>query len=342
MANSRKRAIFRVDQCLFVLDKKAVLEIEMTRQEIERKRFWFRVKVITVFVGIVFISVKAVGWVGDFFKADENPTIEQTHQDTLDQTDDTVKDETVAVKEPTAVTNPYETLAYYDDQFLDRYKAYAMANASLSVEAVVTEVNMNLDRPFYDEATMAPALNQGSLMVLCNKYYFIPEDYKIDQLVSVPERLHAKDSKVYLLDNRALEAYEEMENAASSEGVALTIVSAHRTHDFQANLYDRYVSRNGKAEADTFSARPGYSEHETGLAVDLNQVDTAFEDTKAFAWLAENAHLYGFILRYPKGAENLTGYMYEPWHYRFVGKEVATQIKEEGITFDAYCATYLK
>lgn len=313
----------------------------MTRKEIERKRFWFRVRVITVFVGLIFVSVKAVGWIGGFFKDDVEAVTDETQETPL-SVDHEEKLETPSNEATEAEIDAYAALSHYDKNLRSRYEAYAVVNNALPIASVVTQVNMNLDKPFYDELTMAPALNQGSLLVLCNKYYYIPEDYKIDQLVTVPERLHAKDSKAYKLDNRALEAYEEMESAAAAEGIALTIVSAHRTHDFQANLYERYVSRNGKAEADTFSARPGHSEHETGLAVDLNQVDTAFENTKAFTWLFENAHLYGFILRYPKGGENLTGYMYEPWHYRYVGKEVATQIKTEGITFDAYCATYLK
>jgi len=132
-----------------------------------------------------------------------------------------------------------------------------------------------------------------------------------------------------------------MSNHAKEEEISLKIISAYRTNEFQAYLYNKYKTNNGEKNADRYSARPGHSEHETGLAIDINDVSQAFENTKAFTWLQENAHKYGYILRYPRNMETITGYMYESWHYRYVGVETATKIKSENITFDTYYAMYI-
>ena len=136
-----------------------------------------------------------------------------------------------------------------------------------------------------------------------------------------------------------------MYNAAKEEGLYLIITSAYREYEFQETLWKKYAAQQGEEWADSIAARPGYSEHQSGLALDIvtyksNMND--FENTKEFKWLQDNAHKYGFILRYPKGKEKLTGYNYESWHYRYVGVETATKIKKLGITFDEYYAYYLK
>ena len=104
----------------------------------------------------------------------------------------------------------------------------------------------------------------------------------------------------------------------------------------QKNLYNNYVKRDGAQNADRYSARPGYSEHQTGLAFDINYADSRFEGTDQAIWLAENAYKYGFILRYPEGKEHITGYMYEPWHYRYIGVENAAKIFASGLTLEEY------
>lgn len=315
---------------------------KMTRKEIERKRFWFRVRVITVFGLMVFGSVKGFQWIKGYIN---QPQV--IYMDGQVTQPEVAENETQVVKTPSVEPNTDEKTSEFknSENYVEanesRYQTYFEKQSQLDPNDVVTLVNMNHDYAFYDESIVKEAPYQGSLLVLCNKYFKIPENYTIDQLVKVPEELHASDGKSYMLDKRALEAYEVLEADAKNAGIDLTIVSAYRTYEFQNNLYNKYVNRSGKAEADTYSARPGHSEHESGLAVDLNQVETAFENTKAFNWLNENAHVYGFILRYPKGKESLTGYMYEPWHYRYVGKEVAAIIKSENITFDEYHALYL-
>ncbi len=141
-------------------------------------------------------------------------------------------------------------------------------------------------------------------ILVANKTYSLPSNYAPNGLL-----------------NEFTIAYNEMQKAAAKEGVKLSIVSGYRSYSTQNRLYNNYVKKDGQKEADTYSARPGHSEHQTGLAADLNKIDDNFGETKEGIWLANNCYKYGFILRYPKGKEPLTGYIYEPWHFRFIGDE---------------------
>jgi D-alanyl-D-alanine carboxypeptidase len=130
--------------------------------------------------------------------------------------------------------------------------------------------------------------------------------------------------------------------AAIPDGIEIKMTTAYRSYDFQEILYNNYVSQSGAEEADRFSAKPGQSEHQTGLAVDVSSSSVGYELTDAFGdtsegkWLAQHAHEYGFILRYPDGKEAITGYMYEPWHLRYVGLFVANEIYQKGFTLEEY------
>ena len=132
------------------------------------------------------------------------------------------------------------------------------------------------------------------------------------------------------LTDEAKQAWDEMVSVASQDGINLKIVSGFRSYNTQQNLYKNYVASDGKANADRYSARAGYSEHQTGLAADINLVEDEFKNSKEGKWLANNAGKYGWILRYPYGKENLTGYMPEPWHYRFVGKDLSQKVFDNG------------
>ena len=155
-------------------------------------------------------------------------------------------------------------------------------------------------------------------ILIANKTYALPANYNPG------------------VDAQANNALNEMINAAKTEGVVLRMISGFRSYSTQNTLYNNYVARDGKAEADRYSARPGHSEHQTGLAFDLNSLDQSFENTKEGKWLAENCWKYGFIIRYPKGKESVTGYMYEPWHVRYLGKEVAKKVYESGKCLEEY------
>lgn len=133
----------------------------------------------------------------------------------------------------------------------------------------------------------------------------------------------------------AARAARAMMDAAKAEDVTLTVSSAYRSYAVQQQTYQHWVSVNGQQLADQLSARPGYSEHQTGLAIDFSspegcRLEECYEDTRAGRWLAKNAPNYGFILRFPKGRQAITGYLFEPWHYRYLGKDLAAQYASSG------------
>ncbi|MBR6918210.1 MAG: M15 family metallopeptidase [Clostridia bacterium] len=155
-------------------------------------------------------------------------------------------------------------------------------------------------------------------ILIANKTYALPADY---------------DPGV---DATAYAALMEMFAGAYAEGITLWVASGYRSYDTQAWLYNNYVAMDGKAAADTYSARPGHSEHQTGLAFDLNYVADYFASTPEGIWLAANCWKYGFIIRYPAGKESITGYKYEPWHVRYLGKDVAKKVYESGLCLEEY------
>lgn len=118
----------------------------------------------------------------------------------------------------------------------------------------------------------------------------------------------------------------------SGPNIPIVPASGYRSYQAQNTNYNSYVAKDGQAMADTYSARPGYSEHQTGLAMDFSPIDQAFADTPQFVWLSQNAYKYGFVLRYPDSKTDITGYMYEPWHWRYVGVTAATDMHSRGIT----------
>ncbi len=156
--------------------------------------------------------------------------------------------------------------------------------------------------------------------LIANKTYALPESYGSG------------------LTAETYAAFSNMAAAAAADGINIYIVSGFRSYAVQNVLYNNYVLMDGKDEADTYSARPGHSEHQTGLAFDLNSVDRSFGETREGKWLSENCWKYGFILRYPKGKTNETGYIYEPWHFRFVGTDLAPTLYNGGdwITLETY------
>lgn len=156
-------------------------------------------------------------------------------------------------------------------------------------------------------------------ILIANKSYPLPAGYAPGGLTSETQQ-----------------AFSELHNAMAAEGLSLWVASGYRSYDYQAGLYRKYVNRDGKAAADRYSARAGYSEHQTGLAFDVNQVDDSFANTPQAKWLAEHAWEYGFIIRYPKGKEGVTGYQYEPWHLRYLGKETAKAVQDSGLCLEEY------
>lgn len=138
------------------------------------------------------------------------------------------------------------------------------------------------------------------------------------------------------VDPTASAALKQLQQAAQAAGHSMPLISGFRSYSRQQTLYNNYVARDGQTKADTYSAKPGHSEHQSGLAFDVGKLDNNYGTTPAGIWLKENCHKYGFIIRYLKGKESITGYQYEPWHIRYVGVEHATNIMNKNITLEEY------
>lgn len=185
--------------------------------------------------------------------------------------------------------------------------------------------------------------NASSVEVVVNKSRYLPSDYVPGDLVSLNDLPTVlSNPEVNQLRKSAHDALKDLFSAAKKEGHELKARSGYRSYNTQESLYQSYVAKNGQEAADKFSAKPGQSEHQTGLAIDITaasmnfQLDDSFIDTKEGMWVKENAHKYGFIVRYLKDKENITGYMYEPWHLRYVGKQMAEEVYESGLTLEEF------
>jgi D-alanyl-D-alanine carboxypeptidase len=233
-----------------------------------------------------------------------------------------------------------KTISYYKDEYLTRYLNYKKANSNLSDEDIITRVNIGLDQAFYTNIKESNMLNK--ITILVNKYTRLPSNYVPNNLETISSNCSIDGMKMVKV---AKEAFEKMCQDAKKDGYTIRSMSSYRSYERQQALYNDYVKKDGVAKADTYSARAGHSEHQTGLTTDIDNVKTSymsFESTKEFNWMTNNAHKYGFILRYPKGKSNITGYQYEAWHYRYVGIDIATYIKEHNITYDEYYVRFIE
>lgn len=260
---------------------------------------------------------------------------EPVSEENKDETDD--EDEAAETTAVTAVTEPEVTTASEtkavkvsvsadsnedddDDEDDDYYTPPAVQNTQKPQETKKpAPEETEPPAPVYEEPDeeVEPTYINGIL--IANKTYALPKSYAPGCLTS---------------DTQA--AFDRMNEDASAEGLSLWVASGFRSYELQESLYERYAARDGYAAADRYSARPGHSEHQTGLAFDLNSIDSSFEYTAEGAWVAENCYKYGFIVRYPKGKESVTGYMYEPWHLRYLGVDLATDVYNSGLCLEEY------
>lgn len=233
-----------------------------------------------------------------------------------------------------------EKINYFKYSNLDRYISFKEYNEKLNNIDIVTRVNLNLDKPFYTNTKETTHLNKINILV--NKYNYLPNYYIPNNLVNINDKYSKGGIKLVY---EAKLAFEKMCEDIEKENMHIRAISAYRSYEYQKNLYDNYVKEDGEFLADTYSARPGYSEHQTGLVVDIDnkkEIYENFENTNEFIWMNDNSYKYGFILRYPKNKEDITGYSYESWHYRYVGVDIAKVIHEENITFDEYYVRYIE
>lgn len=207
---------------------------------------------------------------------------------------------------------------------------------------------LTLDASFFNEIMEVDGKrviqNPDNPLILVNKEFSLSQEYVPQDLVRPNIAFSFDDEdieKSYLRKEAAL-ALEEMFGDAAEAGIELFAVSGYRSYERQNSNFQNNVNRLGEDEAIRVSASPGNSEHQTGLAMDISShsadllLTQQFGETVEGKWLMDNAHHYGFILRYPEGLEDITGYIYEPWHYRYVGVEIATEIKDRQITLEEY------
>ena len=216
---------------------------------------------------------------------------------------------------------------------LDRYKAY-MAKENISASDAVTRVNLNLDEEFYK--TVNDIKDHSSILVLVNKSHALKSDYVPSDLVSIPSFPNL------LLRQVAIDDFENLLAAAKLDNVYLIPYSTYRSYDYQKGLYEKYLKEDTQEVVDTYSARPGHSEHQTGLAIDIRSSSHWYSLTdNDYDWMLNNSYKYGFIVRYPKDNSKITGYKEEPWHIRYLGRDIATKVHDKNITYDEYVDLYL-
>lgn len=187
---------------------------------------------------------------------------------------------------------------------------------------------------------------QDEYLMLVNKEVRLEESYEPETLILPNVSFTASsDIIVRVMEEKAAKALEELFEAAKEDGIILLANSGYRSYSIQKNLYETNLRVKGRAHTEKYSAQPGASEHQTGLAMDIvaqdyQSLDEGFDNTAAFKWLSENAYKYGFILRYLEGKEDITGYAYEPWHYRYVGLPYSEYITKNNLTLEEFLSKY--
>lgn len=252
---------------------------------------------------------------------------------TINQNNKTPNSEQKLTQEEKILQN-LKKIPYYKKENKNRYLKYQQEHKNKKTEEIVTDVNIGIDKPYYTNTKPSKLLNSN--LILVNKYNYLTEDYIPENLEEIS--IEYARSGMQLV-SEAKETFETLSQEAKKDGMTIIAMSSYRSYDYQVNLYNNYVKSDGKDAADTYSARPGFSEHQTGLAVDIYNKElpyTSFEETKEFEWMQKNAYKYGFILRFPKDKVNITGYQYEAWHYRYVGKKAAKYIHDHNITLEEY------
>lgn len=314
------------------------------RRELRRRKR--RQKAIITFLLIITIafSVCAIYCLKEISRDDvvSNKKIE-IDQTKSNETQVSAKDETKIMSQSTSNVEStqepevykYNELPYYEPDNQERYEEYQEKNPDMKASDIVWRVNSNLDKDFYQADI--PIDGYDDPYIIVNKYYKVPDGYKPPDLVDVGGQKMRKATA---------DAYLKMKSDAEGQGYQIRAVSAYRTVEYQKNLYNRYLDSDNQYNVDRYSARAGHSEHHTGMALDLfGSVDGLrnFVKTPEYTWVRDNGYKYGFIIRYQADIENITGYEDEPWHIRYVGVDVSTDMRNKGIkSYEEYYEKYLK
>ncbi len=300
----------------------------MRKKRLNKKKLFYRLAASAVLV-IIIGGVLFYLW----------PDIPLRMQSLIDTDDpDPVEEaDDPAAEEPSddAAAEPEEV----DDPFEDREeKEEPEKEPEIKEEEEKEAVSAPEEEAARPEEDLKVISDGDYLLALVTKETTLKPGYQPADLKAVPSYMNP--SYQMRLRAEALEHLEKLWNAASDDGVTLSIRSAYRSYETQKQLFKDYASRHGEEEANRFSARPGQSEHQLGTAVDFGGTGVDFTDrfgeTEQGRWLADNAYKYGFAMSYPQGKEHITGYIYEPWHYRYIGVTHARQWKESGLTLKEY------
>ena len=272
-------------------------------------------KILTYLILIIIIILIIFSFTKIFNKKEKNNNTEESTSSTTTTTTTTITNSTTTTTKSTTTSTSKTTTT---TKKADPTKLTGTSSKGYAIE--------------YKEG----AYYVGGYLI-ANKTYLLAKDWE-------PKNTYKKITPSMdgfcreCIDKEAYKAWSEMRSDASALGLNLWIQSGYRGYYYQQDLYNGYVKRKGKEAADKSSARPGASEHQTGLAFDLNTITNSFKDTKEGKWINNNCYLYGYIIRYPEGKTNETGYIYEPWHIRYVGKELAKKLYNDGawLTMEDY------
>jgi len=226
------------------------------------------------------------------------------------------------------------TQRYFIADNLGRYLSYHNSDTSASIRDIIAIVNAGADRKAY-EGSVPSDTSKGHL-ILVNKYHYLTKDYQRQDMVPFNKTCSYKGNQAA---RPVVEAFVNMQEACKTQtGRMLMVSSSYRSFEHQHYSHSIYHDR--------LAAQPGYSEHQTGLSLDITSMEHpekwSFGKSKEGAWVRENCHRFGFILRYPEGKSRITGFDYEPWHLRYVGVDAAQLIHDEDLTFDEYYAYFIE
>ncbi|HIS17436.1 MAG TPA: M15 family metallopeptidase [Candidatus Coprovivens excrementavium] len=230
---------------------------------------------------------------------------------------------------------------YYLNKNFDKYIQYKEYHEDTSYEDVIAIVNVHANAGWYNKS-YETNINDGFLIIV-NKFYHLDKSYERTDLQNINlAYAYANNSAAEIVIKKFKQMRDDIEEEMN---VHLMVNSSYRSYEDQEEIYNEFKKVSLKY-ADSYAARPGYSEHQTGLAIDITSLEhptaNEFKESEEYKWLKENCHKYGFVLRYPEGKEHITGYSTESWHFRYIGEEAATQIYKENITFDEYYAYYIE
>lgn len=298
--------------------------------------------VVGIILGINYYNDYKYRQTNEYYLTQHGYTLEQAHiiQEKLDS--DMIQALLQQEKNDTIVSLMQEK--YFMFKNLNDYLEYIKKEKEEDLQKVVALINTHANNKWYSKELKTDISLQEHMNV--NKFYALSSEYKPENMKSISlEYSYGKEGDNLLIDY-AYDKFIDLWNEAKDAGYHLMVTSSYRDYKSQKEIYDYRKSSQGERKADETAARPGHSEHQTGLVVDMTSkeapIDEEFKESDAYKWLKDHAHEFGFIERYPEGKTYLTGYSPESWHWRYVGVDAATVVHDEGITYDEYYAFYIE